>query len=110
MRALALVFLSALLGCGGAGALSSPAPSVTAVSATVIPAGTINATSVTATAITGTIVPGTLPPSPAPTLSPTPSPAPGGLTQAKLKYRIVDRFGPLAFCDPDYYPVARADE
>jgi hypothetical protein len=110
MRALALVFLAALVGCGGAATLSSPAPSVTAGSATVTPAGTINATSVTATAITGTIVPGTLPPNPAPTLSPTPSPAPGGLTQAKLKYRIVDRFGPLAFCDPDYYPVARADE
>jgi hypothetical protein len=36
--------------------------------------------------------------------------SPAGLTQATLKYRIVDRFGPLAFCDPDYYPVARADE
>lgn len=40
----------------------------------------------------------------------SPSPAPSGLAQAQLKYRIVDRFGPLAFCDPDYYPVARADE
>jgi hypothetical protein len=45
------------------------------------------------------------------TITPAPSPTPGGgLTQAELKYRIVDRFGPLAFCDPDYYPVARADE
>jgi hypothetical protein len=44
------------------------------------------------------------------TITSTPSPAPGGLTQAKLKYRIVDRFGVFAFCDPDYYPVARADE
>jgi hypothetical protein len=42
--------------------------------------------------------------------SPTPSPAPGGLTQAQLKYRLVDQFGRLLFCDPDYYPVARADE
>jgi hypothetical protein len=40
----------------------------------------------------------------------TPSPAPGGLTEAQLKYRIVDQFGQLLFCDPDYYPVARADE
>src|SRR6267378_1485719 len=110
MRALALVFLAAVVGCGGAATLSSPAPRATAGSATVIPAGTINATSVTATAITGTIVPGTLPPNPTPTLSATPSPAPGGLTQAQLRYRIVDRFGRLLFCDPDYYPVARADE
>jgi hypothetical protein len=44
------------------------------------------------------------------TTTPSPSPVPGGLAQATLKYRIVDRFGPLAFCDPDYYPVARADE
>jgi hypothetical protein len=45
------------------------------------------------------------------TVAPSPSPTPGGvLAEAKLKYRILDRFGPLAFCDPDYYPVARADE
>lgn len=51
-------------------------------------------------------------PSPAPTGSAVVSPGPtaGVLTQAKLKYRIVDRFGPPAFCDPDFYPVARADE
>jgi Hint domain-containing protein len=40
----------------------------------------------------------------------TPSPAPGGLTQAQLKFRLIDQFGRLLFCDPDYYPVARADE
>lgn len=42
------------------------------------------------------------------TASPT-SPPPA-LSAAALKYRIVDRLGPLAFCDPDFYPVARADE
>jgi hypothetical protein len=117
MRVVALVFLAAVVACGGAATLSydSPAPSATADTVAVTPVGTVNATSVTATAITGTaitgtIVPGTLPPNPTPTPSPTPSPAPGGLTQAKLKYRIVDRFGPLSFCDPDHYPVARADE
>jgi hypothetical protein len=104
-----------LAACGGAATLSSPAPSATADQVTVTPAGTVTATAVTATAVTatavtGTIVPGTLPPNPTPAPSLTPSPAPGGLTQAQLKYRIVDRFGPLAFCDPDYYPVARADE
>src|SRR5207248_149302 len=95
----------AMAGCGGAATLSSPEPSATAGSGTIEPAGTV-----TATAITGTIVPGTVPPFPTPTVSPTPSPAPGGLTYAQLEYRLVDRFGRLLFCDPDYYPVARADE
>jgi len=105
MRVCALVLLAAVVSCGGTAALSSPTPSATGGAATIAPAGTV-----TATAISGTIVPGTIPPNPTPTLSPTPSPAPGGLTQAQLKYRLVDRFGRLLFCDPDYYPVARADE
>jgi hypothetical protein len=105
MRVCSLVLLVAVVACGGAATLSSPAPSATDASATIAPAGTV-----TATAITGTIVPGTVPPNPTPTPSPTPSPAPGGLTQAQLKYRLVDQFGRLLFCDPDYYPVARADE
>ena len=105
MRVCALVLLVAVVACGGAARLSSPAPSATAETATIAPAGTV-----TATAITGTIVPGTLPPNPTASPSPTPSPAPGGLTQAQLKYRLVDQFGRLLFCDPDYYPVARADE
>src|SRR5213593_2660263 len=114
MRASVLVLGVALVaGCGGAASLrttpepSVSAPSATAISATITPAGTV-----TATAITGTIVPGvgTIPPNPTPAASPTPSPAPGGLTQAQLKYRLVDAFGRLLFCDPDFYPVARADE
>jgi hypothetical protein len=105
MRVSAFVLFVAVVACGGAATLGSSAPSATDAAATIAPAGTV-----TATAITGTIVPGTIPPNPTASSSPTPSPAPGGLTQAKLKFRIVDRFGPLAFCDPDYYPVARADE
>ena len=105
MRVCALALLAAIVACGGAATLSSPAPGSPGETATISPAGTV-----TATAITGTIVPGTIPPNPTTTPSPTPSPAPGGLTQAQLKYRLVDQFGPLLFCDPDYYPVARADE
>ncbi len=105
MRVSGLVLVVALVACGGAATISSPAPSATAETATITPAG-----SVTATAIIGTIVTGTLPPNPTPSPSATPSPAPGGLTQAQLKYQIVDQFGRLLFCDPDYYPVARADE
>lgn len=105
MRVCALVLLAAVIACGGAATLASPSPSATAGTATITPIGTV-----TATASTGTIVPGTLPPNPTPAPSPTPSPAPGGLTQAQLKYRLMDQFGPVLFCDPDYYPVARADE
>jgi hypothetical protein len=105
MRVCALVLLAAMVSCGGAAAPSSSTPSATGGAATIAPAGTV-----TATAISGTIVPGTVPPNPTASPSPTPSPAPGGLTQAQLKYRLVDRFGRLLFCDPDYYPVARADE
>jgi hypothetical protein len=105
MRVCALVLLAAVVSCGGAAALSSSTPTATGGAATIAPAGTV-----TATAISGTIVPGTIPPNPTASPSPTPSPAPGGLTQAQLKYRLVDQFGRLLFCDPDYYPVARADE
>lgn len=37
------------------------------------------------------------------------SPAPP-LNGAELRYRLIDTFGPIWFCDPDQFPVARADE
>ncbi|MBI3521620.1 MAG: Hint domain-containing protein [Chloroflexi bacterium] len=39
-------------------------------------------------------------------------PAPSGTvgSEVLLKYRLLDQFGPLAYCDPDFYPIARADE
>jgi hypothetical protein len=48
--------------------------------------------------------------------SATPSgtgPAPTGGTTARvweLRYVLLDRYPDFAYCDPDYYPVARADE
>jgi hypothetical protein len=39
---------------------------------------------------------------------PTPSPHP--LTVAQLKHRVIDELGRPFFCDPDFYPIARADE
>jgi Hint domain-containing protein len=42
--------------------------------------------------------------------TPTVSPGAGGLSPADLKYRLIDRFGVLWFCDPDEYPVAHGDE
>lgn len=43
--------------------------------------------------------------------SPPPSPSPAGfpLSEAAAKLALFDRFGPLVYCDPDEYPVARAD-
>ena len=52
----------------------------------------------------------TPPPTPLPpTLTPIPT-LPGGLEPTELKYRILAQFPDLFFCDPDYYPIARADE
>jgi hypothetical protein len=39
--------------------------------------------------------------------SPTPAVP---LAQAELKYRVMDAGGRIEFCDPDFYPIARADE
>lgn len=39
----------------------------------------------------------------------TPTPA-VALPVAELKYRVMDAGGRIEFCDPDFYPVARADE
>ncbi|MGH2491470.1 MAG: Hint domain-containing protein, partial [Candidatus Limnocylindria bacterium] len=43
-----------------------------------------------------------------PFAAPTPTPQP--LTVPELKYRVIDEFGRPWFCDPDFYPIARADE
>jgi len=48
--------------------------------------------------------------SPSGTPGPTSSPGPIGLSTPDLKNHLMDRFGPLWFCDPDEYPVAHGDE
>jgi hypothetical protein len=40
----------------------------------------------------------------------SPTPAPSPLPTAELKYRVMDAGGRIEFCDPDFYPIARADE
>lgn len=50
-----------------------------------------------------------VPASPSPASTPTPLPT-AALSQAHLKYALLARFGPISWCDPDYYPVAHADE
>jgi hypothetical protein len=47
----------------------------------------------------------------APAGSTAPSATPGAaMTTAELRYRLIDTFGPLWFCDPDFYPIAVQDE
>jgi hypothetical protein len=53
----------------------------------------------------------TLKPTPPPTPSLTPTLGPTDqLSPTELKYRLLETFGEIFFCDPDYYPVARQDE
>jgi len=42
--------------------------------------------------------------------SPSPSPGASPLTEPAAKETLLVHFGPLVYCDPDFYPVARADE
>jgi hypothetical protein len=53
----------------------------------------------------GTALP--IPTSAPPTLIPTLSSA---LSPTELKYRLLDQYPDFFFCDPDFYPIARADE
>jgi Hint domain len=47
----------------------------------------------------------------APATSPAPSPSAGApLTIAELRFRLIEAFGPLWYCDPDFWPIAVADE
>jgi hypothetical protein len=49
-------------------------------------------------------------PTDTPSPSPTPSPTDQPRTTAELKVALIEEFGQLWYCDPDYYPVARDDE
>jgi hypothetical protein len=43
-------------------------------------------------------------------VSPSPTAAGGKVSEAEAKEALLSRFGPLVYCDPDNYPVARVDE
>lgn len=54
-----------------------------------------------------------------PTAGPFPTPAPptpiptlasSTFTPTELKYKVLDQFPDFFFCDPDFYPIARAEE
>ena len=92
---------AAVLASATAGASAGAGASATAISATIQP---VTPAPIGAPTPTPVITPA---PTPSPTIAP---PAPGALTLAQLKYRLVDRFGRLWYCDPDFYPIARADQ
>ncbi len=37
----------------------------------------------------------------------TPAGGGGNLTVSQLKFKVLDQVGPVAYCDPDFYPIAR---
>ncbi len=37
----------------------------------------------------------------------TPGGGDGNLTISQLKFKVLDQVGPVAYCDPDFYPIAR---
>ncbi len=95
---LAVMLLTGVAACAGSGTGRAPSPSVTVIEATA------------ATGSTGpgmTIEPDT---SPGRSAEPTPAPSVAPLDRPDLRYRLVDQLGRPLFCDPDFYPVARADE
>ncbi len=55
----------------------------------------------------GTVVPNQVVTEPAPTAIPA---LPSGASPTDLKYILLEKYPNLFFCDPDLYPVARADQ
>ena len=94
--------------------ITSCTPAPPAAETTAIPVTVSAATSLVGTAIPVVIasLPAGSTPLPFPTVAPpTPIPTlPSGASPAELKYRLLEQFPDLFFCDPDYYPVARDDE
>jgi hypothetical protein len=109
-----IVFLTLLL---AACSLAAPGANATIPNPTAVVV-TVNTVQVI-TVVASTAVPGgvaTLPaggtPLPLPT-SPFPTPIPtlpGGESPTELKYLLLRQYPNLFYCDPDIYPVARADE
>jgi len=81
-----------------------------------LPSGSGISTPIEITAELSTVIAET--PGPPPTDGPSSTPAPttlvptlaSGYSPTELKYRVLDEFPDLFFCDPDFYPIAREDE
>ena len=94
----AVLLLPLLVACSGADLSPAPTPTATGISATF---GTASARP------GATIEPGT---TPGPIAVPSAMASVAPLDRADLRYRLVDGLGRPLFCDPDFHPVARADE
>jgi hypothetical protein len=86
---------------------------LSACAPTSAPSGAGSSTPVMITAEVSTVIAsggGTESPFPTaepPTLIPTLA---GGFSVIELKYKVLDQFPDFFFCDPDFYPIARAEE
>ncbi len=111
LLAILLVFL--LAACGPAAGTISPLSSQTEIVMTVVSSTGVAGTALVGTAVAvGTSLPpgSTLPPLPTP-FPATPIPTlPVGPGPTALKYKLLDQYPDFFYCDPDYYPVARANE
>lgn len=99
----ALILAACASGSTGTAVIGTPVVSTAVVGTTSIS---------TAVPVVGTSLPpnSTPPTTTLPSLA-TPVPTiPGGLSPTELKYRLLDQFPDFFFCDPDMYPIARADE
>ncbi len=97
------VLVSCTSGEGTPGVVAgSGGGAATASVITVVPAGTV---------AIGGVPNATLPPMPTlPPPTPLPTLPSASLSPTQLKYIILDRYPDFFYCDPDVYPVARADE
>jgi hypothetical protein len=94
---LASILVALLTACAGAGPGATP----TAVPTVAATAGAAS------TGPEATIEPGT---TPGPIPEPTPVASAPPLDRPDLRYRLVEQLGRPMFCDPDFYPIAQADE
>lgn len=85
--------------------LSGCSPTTTSVSNATGEIRTVVAVTLNPGGLQGTQIPFSTPE--APTAVPTLA---AGLSPSELKYHLLAQFPNLFFCDPDFYPVARADE
>lgn len=90
-------------------------PGIIPTAATTPIAGTASASTASAATVLPVLIT-PLPPDytpPATSVPPPQTPIPtltSGINPTELKYRLLAQFPDLFFCDPDYYPIARADE
>lgn len=109
----ACVLAVALIAC------ASESPATPTATDTATPEATTLPSEPVPTVGTGTVTPGVTvtavvvtvtPAPPGSTPAPSPTVTVDRLTNVGLKYLLFDRFGELWYCDPDYWPIARADE